>query len=517
MRCLTVVLIGWLLVIVPDFPAARGQTLGDAKKLSDVIGGSTAPETEATRTETAAPTADNPEATVAEAAGTIDVEKPVNEDKIREFLEATLPKYPGVYEIQAEVENSVVTLTGHVEDDVVRDKMRDVALKVEGVVWVINQVKTDAQVLSAGQLVMKRVNSFLGLIRQKWLLAILALVVIIGSVLLARVVFAYGEILLAPLTSNLLLRSVLSSLLGAAIVIGGLFAGLTLLGLAQAVLSVLGLAGVVALAVGFAFRDITENFISSVLLGFRRPFRVGDFIRIKEFGGVVKSLNTRATVLVTLEGNQVRIPNATIFKEVMVNATASASVRETFDVLIPYEVSTTAAQEAITHALRGHDGIATDPPARTLVEMLEPGGVRLRSYYWFPPRGVDRFKLKSDLQLKAKVALQKAGISPPPTGVTVTLAGRVPVEMSPGDGEPRAELAPAALPGASVTPEQARANLLQDTRVADRASVEDSDAQDNALEHVLSVAQDNVSDEGENLLDCDTPEDTECAKAPPAR
>ena len=111
-------------------------------------------------------------------------------------------------------------------------------------------------------------------------------------------------------------------------------------------MSVLGVSGLVVLAVGFAFRDITENFIASVLLGLRRPFQIGDYVTIAGQSGVVKSLNTRATVLVTLEGKHVRIPNSTIFKEIMVNATASPSFRTSFDVVIPNEASTAAAIDA---------------------------------------------------------------------------------------------------------------------------------------------------------------------------
>src|SRR5205807_4991393 len=129
-------------------------------------------------------------------------------------------------------------------------------------------------------------------------------------------------------------------LLSSLLILGGLMFGLSILHLTHAVLSVLGVAGVVGLAVGFAFKDITENFIASVLLGVRRPFQVGDYVEVAGQAGVVRSLNTRATVLVTLEGRHVRIPNSTVFKEITVNSTASPSVRQSFDVVIPYAAST---------------------------------------------------------------------------------------------------------------------------------------------------------------------------------
>ncbi len=145
-----------------------------------------------------------------------------------------------------EVKGSVVTLTGHVEDDAVRDRIREVALKVEGVVFVVNKVKTDAQVLSAFELLMKRLRGYGGVIGQNWLLFVLAMTIIVLSLVLARLFLRYGDVLLKPFSTNPLLNSVLASLFSAAIVLAGLFTALQVFGIAQAVLSVMGLAGVAA-------------------------------------------------------------------------------------------------------------------------------------------------------------------------------------------------------------------------------------------------------------------------------
>ena len=214
---------------------------------------------------------------------------------------------------------------------------------------------------------------------------VLAVLVIAVSMLVARLFAEHSESLLSPFVSNTLLRSVAGSLISTLVVLGVCLA-LAALRLTHVVLSILGFSAVAGLAIGFAFRDITENFIASVLLGLRRPFQIGDYVTVSGQSGVVKSLNTRATVLVTFEGNHVRIPNSVIFKEIMVNATASPSFRNSFDVVIPYEASTETAIEAISGALRGLKGALAEPPPRTLVEALEPGGVRLRAYSGRRPR-----------------------------------------------------------------------------------------------------------------------------------
>ena len=414
-----------------------------------------------------APTEDNPEATAAESAGPISVAETVSDDSVRRKLEKLLPKYPGVHNIGVEVEDGVVTLTGHVADYDVRDRLREFVRRVQGVNLVLNQTKTDVQVLTAREYALKRIRGYWDVISRKWLLCLFAVGLVLAASAVARLFRRYSDILLTPFTGNLLLRSVLGSVIAVLIVIGGFLTGLHLLGMTEAVLSFLGLAGVAALAVGFAFRDIAENFIASVMLGLRRPFRVGDFIEVAGKSGVVRSLNTRATVLVTLDGSQVRIPNAMIFKEVLVNKTASTSVRGSFDVIVPWNASIATATEAVTKALRDHEGFEQEPPPRTLVEAIEERGIRLRSFFWFPAKGVDRWKLVSDAQLAAKVALQKAGINPTPARLIVQVSSEGPIEIPP--------VHPGASTGAgstALTTDQLQANLQQDTEAASVASAQ---------------------------------------------
>lgn len=94
----------------------------------------------------AAPTADNPEATAAEAAGPIAIAAEVSDQALQERLGRLLAKYPGVRKVQVTVEDGVVTLAGHVADKLVRDRMREFVRRVEGVNLVLNRTKTDAQV-----------------------------------------------------------------------------------------------------------------------------------------------------------------------------------------------------------------------------------------------------------------------------------------------------------------------------------------------------------------------------------
>ncbi len=320
---------------------------------------------------------------MATSTGPITVHRKVHDPEIRAFLSKFLPRYSGVETINVTVEDGVVTLTCRVDDADTQNEITDVIRRVEGVRMVLNQTQTDEDVMTGWMFFAKQeMSEFAGYLSRKWILILFSLAIVALSWLLAQTFATHSETLLAPFVHNVLLRSVVGSIISGLLIIGGLALALAELRLTQAVMSVLGVSGLVVLAVGFAFRDITENFIASVLLGLRRPFQIGDYVTIAGQSGVVKSLNTRATVLVTLDGKHVRIPNATIFKEIMVNATASPNFRNNFDVAIPLEASTAAAIDAINRALRETQGILSEPPPRTLVEAIEPGGVRLRADFW---------------------------------------------------------------------------------------------------------------------------------------
>src|SRR3546814_10287465 len=87
--------------------------------------------------------------------------------------------------------------------------------------------------------------------------------------------------------------------------------------------------GVIGLVLGFAFKDIAENYIAGVLLSVRKPFSPGELIAIEDYQGKVVALTSRTTILMTLDGNQLQLPNALVFKSVLLNY--SQNPRRRFD------------------------------------------------------------------------------------------------------------------------------------------------------------------------------------------
>jgi hypothetical protein len=196
---------------------------------------------------------------------------------------------------------------------------------------------------------------------------------------------------------------------------------------------------------------------------------------------------------------------------ILVNFSASPSARGTLDVMVPYEASTAAALHAITQALKEQEDLLADPYPRALVEGLETNGVRIRAYFWWPMQGVDGLKRLSDVRMKVKVALQQAGIAPPPMGLMISLVGRVPVEVFQADGRPVPEAV--LRPDAVVTAEQAKANLRLDQRVAEHLTAVPAEGEKTVVEHVLSEEEHHLSEEGRNLLTEPEPANSDAAPA----
>src|SRR3546814_2407265 len=113
------------------------------------------------------------------------------------------------------------------------------------------------------------------------------------------------------------------------VILIGLLLALNLLGLSALMGAVLGSAGVIGLALGFAFKDIAENYIAGVLLSVRNPFSPGELIAIENYQGKVVALTSRTTILMTLDGNKLQLPNALLLQSVLLNY--SQNPRRRFD------------------------------------------------------------------------------------------------------------------------------------------------------------------------------------------
>ncbi|MBP2295042.1 mechanosensitive ion channel family protein [Azospirillum rugosum] len=205
--------------------------------------------------------------------------------------------------------------------------------------------------------------------------------------------------------------------------------GLRFLGLLVAVtimfpsvkpVDLLGLLGIGSVAIGFAFKDILQNFLAGILILLRQPFRIGDQIVFKSFEGTVEGIETRTTVIKTYDGRRVFVPNGEIFTNAVTVNTAYGIRRSEHDVGVGYGDDVRRAAGVILDALRGVDGVRDDPPPEALAVELAGSTVNIRARWWTDARQHEVLRVRHDVIAAIKDQLGQAGIDLPfPTRVVL--------------------------------------------------------------------------------------------------
>ena len=216
-------------------------------------------------------------------------------------------------------------------------------------------------------------------------------------------------------TDNPYMNGLIRNVVRTVIVLGGVLIALDLLNATALVTAVLGSAGVVGLVLGFAFKDIAENYIAGILLSLRQPFAPGNLVVIDGNEGRVVALHSRTTVLMTLDGNELRLPNALVFKAIILNYSRNPRRRFDFTIAIDPAQSIRSAQSLALEQICTIEGVLVDPGPSWTVQEYSPTGIVLRFFGWVDQRESDLGKVRSEAIRLVKGAFARAGIEPPRT------------------------------------------------------------------------------------------------------
>lgn len=263
----------------------------------------------------------------------------------------------------------VVEIGGNVQSKDARVQALMLAQKVEGVVEVVDNTVSDRDIERRLAPTVKRITSWYRDLGSDVPLLLIALIILAVFWLLSRLSRGFST-LYGRLTPNAFIASLLSQLVQGAIIVTGIVLALSVLDASDVVRTMLGAAGLLGLALSFALRDTVENYISSMLLSLRQPFQPNDEVLIEGHEGRIVRLTSRATVLLTLDGNHVRIPNATVFKGVIVNYTQKPERRFHFTVGVDTEADLVGAQKLAIETLQKAEGVLQHPPPQSCIEAL---------------------------------------------------------------------------------------------------------------------------------------------------
>ena len=176
-------------------------------------------------------------------------------------------------------------------------------------------------------------------------------------------------------------------------------------------MQLLGISGV---AIGFAFRDILQNFLAGILILLTEPFQMDDQIVFKDFEGTVENIQTRATTIRTYDGRRIVIPNSELFTNSVTVNTAFENRRLQYDIGIGYGDDIDRAKQLILEAIASVDDVLSDPAPDALVVDLAESSLNIRARWWVkPPRRADILDKQDQVLAAIKNKLTANGIDMP--------------------------------------------------------------------------------------------------------
>jgi small-conductance mechanosensitive channel len=357
----------------------------------------------------------------------------VRDSEIADRLERILIASGWFEGLKVSVREGIVFLDGQTETEEQKDWARQLALRTQSVVAVVNRMEVQPDISWDLTPTLREIENLTN--RVQWFapLLVVSLVVLVLTWLLARGVSALARRSFSKRITSPLLLQLVARVLAVPVIVVGLYIVLQVAGLTRLALTVLGGTGVIGIVLGLAFREIAENSLASILLSVRNPFRAGDTIEVGGHTGIVQNLNMRTTVLLTLDGNHVQIPNALVFKNVITNFSSNPNRRAEFKVGIGYDDSVLEAQDVIITALQAHQAVLNDPEPVALVDDLGASTVTLLVQYWVDGNAYSVVKVRSAVMRQVKRALQDAGITMPDEAREIIFPNGVPIRRMGSD------------------------------------------------------------------------------------
>jgi small-conductance mechanosensitive channel len=195
------------------------------------------------------------------------------------------------------------------------------------------------------------------------------------------------------------------------------FIALHTAGLSDIAGALITMAGTSAVLLGFAFKDIAENFLAGIILAFNRPFNMDDTVQIGDVFGKIKAMEFRYTKITTFDGKNVYIPNSDVLKKPVFNYTEDGYYRSDFIVGIAYENNIEKAKEIIATCFEENERVVKDAlhVNFTAEDELAPSTVNLKVYFWITTEDFRKgfLQTKGLLIQQIKVKLEANGFNLP--------------------------------------------------------------------------------------------------------
>lgn len=239
------------------------------------------------------------------------------------------------------------------------------------------------------------------------------MVIIILTWLLNLGVKKSSSRILAKFNLRYSLEVVLTRLLSIAVWVSGLLIAAVVVFPGLTPTKALGGLGVVSMAVGFAFKDIFENFFAGLLLLWKFPFEPHDVIECENISGTVKDVTLRMTEIRTLDGELIVVPNSFLFKNPVEIYTNPARRRISLTCGVAYEADVDRACEVIREAISACDSVDQEKEIHVLPFAFGSSSIDIDLKWWAAAEPIKQLQSKGEVISSVKAALDSNQISIP--------------------------------------------------------------------------------------------------------
>ncbi|PIS03204.1 MAG: mechanosensitive ion channel protein MscS [Chlamydiae bacterium CG10_big_fil_rev_8_21_14_0_10_42_34] len=359
----------------------------------------------------------------------VEAKPTTRDDEIQKRLEDILNSTGWFVSPQVKVNNGVVFLSGEAKTEEYKKWAGSLSRNTRDVTAVVNKIEVMEPSIWDYQIAVDGLKKqWVNLLRAipSMVLGIIILVCAWG---IAKLVATVIRRLLRNRLNKALLEDVIARAFGFLAFLIGVYVVFEMADLTNLALTVMGGTGLLGIILGIAFRDITENFLASVLLSIHNPFRNGDLVEIEGITGYVQRLTIRVTVLMSLDGSLIQIPNSTVYKSNLRNFSSNPNRREEFVVGIGYEDVISDAQEVAMKVLQSHPAVLKTPEPWVLVDNFGKSTVNLKVYFWLDGKEHSWLKVRSSVIRLVKRGFQLGGISMPDEAREIVFPKGVPLSQ----------------------------------------------------------------------------------------
>jgi small conductance mechanosensitive channel len=336
--------------------------------------------------------------------------------RIREIL-SELGNYEDVTVL---VSDGVVTLRGTTNPRTEAEALDELITRIEGVVAIKNDVTEATDIRRRLDPAIERFMNRMEQLAIQLPLALIALTVFLIIWWAGRRVGRW-ENPWNRIAPNAFIADLFRTLIQIVFVIAGIVIALDIMNATALLSTILGAAGLIGLAIGFAVRDTVENFIASVMLSIRQPFRPNDVVEINGDQGKVIRLTSRATILLSFDGNHIRIPNATVFKSRIINFSQNRERRFMFTLGVDSSADLGATRELAVETIQDLPFVLNEPAANAWIGEITDAGIEIVVVGWIDQTATSMTLARGEALRLVKRAIEASGVALPNTTYTLEI------------------------------------------------------------------------------------------------